>query len=89
MTKFELIERLAVRMDFTKRDTAKLLDATFDEIATVVKKTGRFAWPGFGIWSLRTRVARNVSNPSTKEIMRLPKSKTVGFRPARELKARL
>ena len=46
-------------------------------------------YPGFGTWSIRTRKARKIRNPQTNEIMKLKATKTIGFRPAKELKATL
>ncbi|HEY0883049.1 MAG TPA: HU family DNA-binding protein, partial [Archangium sp.] len=43
-------------------------------------------YPGFGTWSIRTRKARKIRNPQTNEIMKLKATKTIGFRPAKELK---
>jgi DNA-binding protein HU-beta len=54
-----------------------------------VKKDDRFSYPGFGTWSMRSRKARKIRNPQTNEIMKLKASKTIGFRPAKELKATL
>lgn len=50
---------------------------------------GRVSIPGFGVFTLRTRKERRVLNPRTKESMVLPATKTVGFRPAKELRKAL
>jgi DNA-binding protein HU-beta len=89
MTKAEFIAQLATRNGLTKVDAGRLLNQTFGLVAEVTKKKGRFAWPGFGVFSIRTRVARNIRNPQTNGIMRLPASKTLGFSAAKQLKATL
>ena len=55
-------------------------------VGGAVKKDSRFSYPGFGTWSMRTRKARKIRNPQTNEIMKLKATKTIGFRPAKELK---
>lgn len=89
MTKAELIEQVANENKLTKKSAAEILDTTFAGIAAAVMKDARFSYPGFGTWSLRSRKARNIRNPQTNELMQLKASKTIGFRPARELKAEL
>ena len=40
----------------------------------------------FGKFNVKSRVERNIVNPSTKEIMRLPTLSTVAFRPSQNVK---
>jgi DNA-binding protein HU-beta len=89
MTKAELVEQVAAQANLTKKNAAEFLDVVFSNIGKAVKKDARFSYPGFGTWSLRTRKARKIRNPSTNEIMKLKASKTIGFRPAKELKQTL
>jgi DNA-binding protein HU-beta len=89
MTKAELVEAVAAQSNMTKKAAAQVLDVVFDNIGQAVKKHDRFSYPGFGTWSMRSRKARKIRNPQTNEIMKLKASKTIGFRPAKELKATL
>lgn len=50
---------------------------------------GRVAIPGFGVFTVRTRKSRRVINPATKESMVLSATRTVGFRPAKEVRKSL
>ena len=86
MTKAELVEAVAAQTRLTKKNAAEILDVVFSNIGKAVKKDTRFSYPGFGTWSLRSRKARKIRNPQTNEIMKLKASKTIGFRPAKELK---
>jgi len=86
MTKAELVEQVAAQANLTKKNAAEILDIVFNNIGKAVKKDDRFSYPGFGTWSLRSRKARKIRNPQTNEIMKLKASKTIGFRPAKELK---
>ena len=87
MTKAELVEAVAEQTRLTKKAAAELIDVVFDNIGAAVKKDARFSYPGFGTWSIRTRKARKIRNPQTNEIMKLKATRTIGFRPAKELKA--
>ena len=89
MTKAELVEAVAVQTKLTKKSASELIEVVFSHIGEAVKKDNRFSYPGFGTWTLRTRKARKIRNPQTNEIMKLKASKTIGFRPAKELKATL
>ena len=89
MTKAELVEAVAAQSKLTKKNAAEILDVVFNNIGKAVKKDTRFSYPGFGTWSLRNRKARKIRNPQTNEIMKLKASKTIGFRPAKELKQTL
>jgi DNA-binding protein HU-beta len=86
MTKAELIEAVAGQTRMTKKGVAEFIDVVFDHIGRAVKQDNRFSYPGFGTWSIRTRKARKIRNPQTNEIMKLRATKTIGFRPAKELK---
>jgi DNA-binding protein HU-beta len=86
MTKAELVEVVAAQSKLTKKSAAELLDIVFNNIGKAVKKDARFSYPGFGTWSVRSRKARKIRNPQTNEMMKLKASKTIGFRPAKELK---
>jgi DNA-binding protein HU-beta len=86
MTKAELVEAVAKQARMTKKSAMALIDVIFENIGSAVKADGRFSYPGFGTWSLRTRKARKIRNPQTNEIMKLKATKTIGFRPAKELK---
>ena len=87
MTKAKLIEAVQkANKDLNKTAIEGAVDSAFSIISNVIKKEGRFAYPGFGVFSVRDRKARNGRNPRTGEIIAIKPSKTVGFRPAPTLK---
>lgn len=89
MTKAELVETIASQTKMTKKAAAKVLEAVFDNIGRAVRKDTRFSYPGFGTWSLRARKPRKIRHPQTNEMLKLKAYRTVGFRPAKELKKSL
>jgi DNA-binding protein HU-beta len=86
MTKSELIETVASAMRQPKKLVAETIELTFEQIVRAIYEDERFCMPGFGTFSIRRRKARNGFNPRTNRKMKIPAARTVGFRPAPELK---
>jgi DNA-binding protein HU-beta len=88
MTKADLIQTVAAQ-GMTKKAAGEMVDALFATIGKTIKKEGRFLYPGFGTWTIRQRKARKGRNPQTGAEIKIKASKTVGFKPAKELKSGL
>ena len=73
-------------MGLSKRDAGEILDALFGQVGRAVREDGRFAWPGFGTFTVKDRAARQGRNLRTGEPMAVKASRTVGFKPAPGLK---
>jgi DNA-binding protein HU-beta len=86
MTKSQLIETVAAGLGQPKRLVGETIELTFAQIARAIHEDQRFCLPGFGTFSVRQRKARNGFNPRTNRKMKIPAARTVGFRPAPELK---
>ena len=88
MTKKDLIDQVASSsgVSLSKKDTETLLEATFNAIGQAVCKEKRFAYPGFGTFTLRERTARKGRNPQTGAIIKIKASKTIAFKPTSSLK---
>lgn len=89
MKKKELIEAVAELTDITKVKSAEVVETVFKVLAKSAERGERTWIPEIGTFSIRTRCARNVTNPVTLKPMRLKASKTLGFRPSKALRARL
>jgi len=91
MTKAQLIEAIAEKAEgqLTKKAAGELVDAVFSTIHESISKENRFSYPGFGTWTVRERRERKGRNPHSGELITIKATKTVGFRPARELKESL
>lgn len=98
MTKHDFIEALWVkarqirgggRERMTRREVTKLLTIAFDEVAAAMGRGERFAWPGFGVFTVRTRKKRRIRSPVSNEMLMLDATKSVGFRASRNLKESL
>ncbi|MBV8135179.1 MAG: HU family DNA-binding protein [Deltaproteobacteria bacterium] len=86
MTKAELIEIVAKSARQPKKRVGDTLDIAFEQIARAIRRDKRFWVPGFGTFTVRRRRARAGYNPRTNSPMTIPAARTVGFRPAPELK---
>lgn len=90
MTKVQLIGAIQkANKDLSKRAIEDVVDTTFSTLVKAIKREGRFAYSGFGVFRMRSRNARKGRNPRTGEIITIKPSKTVGFRPALALKQSL
>jgi DNA-binding protein HU-beta len=89
MTKGDLID--AVQKDVAKMELSKaavnaVFDSIFAQLKKAIKKDRRFSVPDFGTFSIKERKARMGRNPQTGAAIKIPKSKTVGFKAAPKLK---
>lgn len=86
MTKGELIDAVAKIAKLSKRAAGDAVDATFETVSKAIKRSKRFQVPGFGTFTVRSRKARKGRNPQTGAVISIKASRTVGFKPAPDLK---
>lgn len=91
MTKADLIERVSKDAGPTvsKKMIATVIEAAFEHLHKAIRKDKRFTYPGFGTWSVKKRKPRKGRNPKTGEIIPIPSTRTVSFKPAPNFKASL
>ncbi len=86
MTKGDLINTVAKAAKTSKRAAEDSVNATFAALTKVIKKDKRVQVAGFGTFSVRARKARSGRNPRTGAAIKIKASRTVGFKPAPNLK---
>jgi DNA-binding protein HU-beta len=86
MTKGDLIKVVATGAKVNKKVAGEVMDATFESLARAIKKEKRFLVPGFGTFTVRSRKARKGRDPQTGADIMIKASRTVGFKPAPDLK---
>ncbi len=92
MTKSDLIEAVMKSVkddDLSKRLATDIINNAFGVISKSIKKEKRFAYPGFGTFTVKNRKARKGRNPQTGEELKIKASKSVGFKPSPKLKGSL
>lgn len=87
MNKAEMIDKLAGDHELSKVKAKAILEQAFGFIAVDLKKTGRFAFPDVGTFTVSERAARKGRNPATGEAIKIKASKNVRFKAAPALKA--
>jgi DNA-binding protein HU-beta len=86
MTKGDLVSAVAKAAGLNKSAAGDAVDAIFDSLARAIRKDKRFQVPGFGTFTVRSRKARKGRNPQTGDEIAIRASRTVGFKPAPDLK---
>jgi DNA-binding protein HU-beta len=70
----------------TRRQATEAFEAVFAAIAEAVRAGESAKVPGFGSFSLSERAARKGRNPATGQTINIRASKSVRFKPGKELK---
>ena len=89
MTKADLIDAVIETTSIqglTKKATGEIVEAAFAAVKKALASDARFSMPGFGTFTVKTRQGRVGRNPRTGAKIKIPASKTVGFKPAPGLK---
>ena len=86
MTKNELIAVTAEKAGMTKKDAERAVNAALEAISAELAVGNRVQLAGFGIFETKTRQARTGRNPKTNEVIEIPASTSVTFKPSKTLK---
>lgn len=86
MNKKELVEAVSVKKELTKKEAEDLVDTVFDTITDSLLEGNKVLISGFGTFKVNHRKERKGVSPKTKEIMIIPASKTLTFKPSNRLK---
>ena len=86
ITKKDLAELVAGKVNCTKKDANEVVNAIFDTITETIKKGEVADISGFGKFVLKERKARTGINPATGAKIEIAASKAPGFRAAKALK---
>ena len=86
MNKSELINALAEKTEFTKKDAEKSLNAFIEVINENLAKGEKIQLVGFGTFEVKDRPARVARNPRTGEEIKIAASKAPTFKAGKALK---
>ncbi len=89
MNKAEIIELIADKVDVSKTDVEYVVDELLHTIEKEIIKGNEVKLSSFGVFYKKERLARKGTNPSNGSIITIPANNTVGFRPSKNLKAKL
>jgi DNA-binding protein HU-alpha len=86
MRKPELAAQIADSTDLSKEKAADVLNTILEQIAGAVSREDAVNLVGFGSFTPKNRAARKGKNPKTGEVIDIPASSTVAFKPGKALK---
>ena len=89
MNKADLILALADQENLSHVEAEKAINGALELIKKALIAGEEVKLSGFGIFAKKERPARVGTNPSTREKIVIPASKSVTFKPSKALKAEL
>ena len=86
MTKADLVEKVTVAGELTRRDGEVIVETIFDAVIGALKSGDKIEIRGFGSFRTRQRNSRIGRNPKTGERVEVPAKKVPYFKPSKELR---
>ena len=86
MNKSDLISKMAEKSEMTKKDSEKALKALIESVEEALANGDKVQLVGFGTFEVKERKEKIGRNPRTREEIKIPASKTPGFKAGKELK---
>ncbi len=86
MNKTDLITAVSTKLDITKKDADKSINAFLDAITEALADGDKISIAGFGTFTVREREARIGKNPRTGEDVEIKACNIPSFKPGSALK---
>lgn len=86
MNKTDIVRVIAGETELTMKDVTSVIDSLVATITKTLAKGEEVSIPGLGKLVTKKRAARVSINPRTKQKVKVPASKAVGFKVAKALK---
>ena len=86
MNKKEFIATIAEKVELSKKDTEKVVNAFTEVVKEELKKDGKIQLVGFGTFEVSERSEREGRNPATGEKLIIPACKVPKFKAGKALK---
>jgi len=86
MTKSDLVERIAEKLDVTKKEAEAIVNVVFGSIVDAIKREEKVELRGFGCFKVKTKRARKGRNPRTGEEIDIPPKRVPYFKPGKDMK---
>lgn len=86
MNKQGIVDAVHAKLNGTKVQAEEVVDMMIDSIVSTLKKGGEVSIAGLGIFSTKTRAARQARNPRTGAAISVPAMRVPKFRAAKALK---
>jgi len=86
VTKADLIESVASKLDLPKGQAERAINTVFEDIVSALKNGDKVNISGFGTFAVSSRKARTGRNPKTGESIAIAASKSAKFKAGKSLK---
>ena len=86
MTKSQIIDAVAAKADFKKKDAEAAVNAVFEAVTEALANGEKVQVVGFGTFEVKERAARTGINPRTKKAIKIDASKTLSFKAGKAMK---
>ncbi len=86
MNKSELVDAVASKSEFSKKDAEKAINSVFAAIKEALEAGEKVQLVGFGTFEVRNRSARTGLNPQTKQAISIAATKVPAFKAGKALK---
>jgi integration host factor subunit beta len=86
MTKAELVDNVADRVNLTKKQTEVIVNILFNSITEALSDGDKVELRGFGSFRIRDRNPREGRNPKTGDTVHIPAKKVPFFKAGKELR---
>src|SRR5574344_2594687 len=86
MNKAELVVVVSEKVNLSKKAAEKAVDVLFEEMQKSLEKGDSVKISSFGVFSIKNRKQRVGTSPVDGKKITIPATKTVGFKPSKNLK---
>jgi len=86
MTKAELVDNVAEKVDLTKKQTEVIVNILFNSITEALSEGDKVELRGFGSFRIRSRNPREGRNPKTGDAVHIPAKRVPFFKAGKELR---
>jgi integration host factor subunit beta len=86
MTKAELVEKVAEKIQLTKKQTETVVNMLLNSITEALSEGDKVELRGFGSFRLRNRNPREGRNPKTGDTVQIPAKRVPFFKAGKELR---
>ena len=89
MTKVDIVERICEKIDFPKREGAKVVEYVFDIMKETLQRESKLMISGFGNFLIRNKKARRGRNPQTGGDIEIAPRRILTFKPNPAFRAKV
>jgi len=86
MTKAELVEKVADKIQLTKKQTETVVNILLNSITEALSEGDKVELRGFGSFRIRKRNPREGRNPKTGDTVQIPAKRVPFFKAGKELR---